>query len=116
MIPRDPVLVGRAKEMRRAATPPERALWRVLRVPPFDAMHFRRQVPFGSRYIADFASHRAQIIVEADGRSHDGTEDYDAARDAWFVEHGYRVFRLSNSAIVDPNHAVAATLANWFGI
>jgi len=100
----------------RAATPTERALRRVLRAPPFDRLHFRRQVPFGSLYIADFASHRARIVVEADGPSHEGAEDYDAARDAWFVGQGYRVFRLSNASIVDPKHDLAVTLASCFGI
>ena len=113
---RDAKLIARAQTMRREATPPERALWRVLRAPPFDTLHFRRQVPFGSRYIADFASHRARIVVEADGRSHDWLAASDEARDRWFEGQGYRVFRLSNSAIVDPNHDVAGTLASWFGI
>ncbi len=113
---RDATLIGRAQTLRREATPPERALWRVLRAPPFDGLHFRRQVPFGSRYIADFASHRARLIVEADGRSHDVAVDYDAARDRWFEGQGYRVFRLSNAEIVDPNYNVAGTLASWFGI
>ncbi len=113
---RDARLIARAQTMRREATPPERALWRVLRAPPFDGLHFRRQVPFGSRYIADFASHRARIVIEADGRSHDLTEVADAARTRWFEGEGYRVFRLSNAAIVDPNHDLAGTLASWFGV
>ncbi len=111
---RDAKLVARAQAMRRDATPPERALWRILRAPPFDALHFRRQVPFGSLYIADFASHRARIVIEADGRSHDAPASSDAARDRWFEAQGYRVYRLSNAAIMDPNHDVARTLGNWF--
>ena len=112
---RDPVLHERARTMRRDATPPERALWRVLRAPPFKPLHFRRQVVFEARYIADFASRRARVVVEADGRSHDATLIADIERDRWFAARGYRVIRLSNAEIVNPDADLAATLLAILG-
>ncbi len=113
---RDATLTDRARTMRREATPPERALWRILRAPPFAALHFRRQVAFETRYIADFASHRGRIVVEADGQSHDFTEAADAARTAWFEGRGYRVVRVRNRDIMDPAVDVARWLAAELGV
>ena len=66
-------LKSNAKTLRRSLTPAEALLWTILRSPPLDAWHFRRQVPFAPLYIADFASHAARLVVEADGPSHDLT-------------------------------------------
>ena len=107
---RNPRLAERARTMRREATPPERSLWRILRAVPFETLHFRRQVAFGSRYITDFASHRAKVIVEADGRSHDWLEHGDIDRDAWFTGEGWRTVRLSNASILDTDHDTALEL------
>ena len=97
--------------MRRTATPPERAVWQTLRAHPFDALHFRRQVPFGPRYIADFVSHRARLIVEVDGHSHAATEEADAARTRWFEAEGYRVVRISNAQALNRDEDLAVVLA-----
>ena len=107
---RDAVLAERAKSMRREASPPERAVWSVLRAPPFDALHFRRQVVFGARYIADFASHRARVIVEVDGRSHDQSEVADAERTRWFERQGYRVPRVTNVQATDREQDLGVLL------
>jgi very-short-patch-repair endonuclease len=98
---RDATLSARAKAMRHTASHPEPAVWRVLRAATFDVLHFRRQVAFGTRYIADFASHRARVIVEVDGRSHDASVEADAARTRWFEAQGYRVVRVTNDDAVD---------------
>jgi ATP-dependent helicase HrpA/adenine-specific DNA-methyltransferase len=89
----------RAQAMRRQPTAGEKAVWAILKAPPFDALHFRRQVPFGHRYIADFASHSARLIVEIDGPSHDPLSDVERRRTAWFEGQGYRVVRLTNEQV-----------------
>ena len=112
MLVRDAMLVERAKRLRREATPPERAVWRLLRAPPFDALHFRRQVAFGAVYIADFASLRAKVVVEVDGRSHDFSAVADAERTAWFEAQGYRVVRVSNWQVGMAGQDLAALLGS----
>ena len=92
-------LTANARAMRRALTPAEAVLWRALRSPPLDLWHFRRQVPFEPIYIADFASHAAKLIIEADGPSHDLTFQADAQRTAWLATRGYRVTRFTNDQI-----------------
>jgi very-short-patch-repair endonuclease len=94
--------------MRNAPTPCERAVWRILRAAPFDALHFRRQVPFAGRYIADFASHRARVIIEIDGNTHDLASAAETARTAWLTAQGYRVLRFTNTDVAEAD--IARTL------
>ncbi len=104
----DRPLQTRARTMRNAPTPAERAMWRILRTAPFDALHFRRQVPFAGRYIADFASHRASTIIEIDGDTHDLDSAAEMARTAWLKAQGYRVLRFTNLQVAEND--IARTL------
>jgi very-short-patch-repair endonuclease len=77
-------------------TDAERALWRILRE-SFADWHFRRQVPI-RHFIADFASHRAKLIIEVDGGQHEAT--IDAPRAAILNEEVYRVIRFWNNEVL----------------
>jgi very-short-patch-repair endonuclease len=96
-------LAKSARVMRQSLTPAEAALWKILRSPPLDRWHFRRQVPFKPLYIADFASQSARLVIEADGPSHEQIFAADTARTAWLGERGYAVIRFRNTDILtDP--------------
>lgn len=97
----DRPLQTRAQSLRAAQTPAERAVWKILKAPPFDTWHFRRQVPFGNRYIADFASHRARLIIEIDGNTHNLESPEEMARTAWLEAEGYRVIRFTNTEVTE---------------
>lgn len=90
-----------AKAMRHDPVANERALWKLLRNRRLEGLKFRRQVPSG-RYIADFLCLRYQLIVEADGPTHEDSL-YDFERDARLRGQGFRVLRFqtprSNSAL-----------------
>ena len=60
---------------------------------------FRRQHPIGP-YIADFYCAGARLIVELDGKTHDGKEQYDAGRQGWLEAQGLAVMRYPTSSIV----------------
>ena len=77
-------------------TDAERKLWRILRE-NFREWHFRRQVPL-RHFIADFASHRAKLVIEVDGRQH--REEADAARTRVVQGEAYRVLRFWNSEVL----------------
>ena len=86
---------GRRKELRSAASPPERRLWQLLRGCALGSK-FRRQHPIGP-YIADFYSRDASLVVEVDGAwAHDGEERvaYDRCRDAFLSSLGLRILRV----------------------
>jgi very-short-patch-repair endonuclease len=80
----------------------EGQLWLCLRQLRKRGFHFRRQVPIG-RYIADFACHRAKLIVEVDGSQHGNVNAmaYDTERSAFLESRGYKVFRFWNSEVLD---------------
>ena len=107
---RDPVLIERAKKMRREGTPPERALWRYLKSDQLSGAKFRRQVVIGP-YIADFACRiPVMLVVELNGDTHGAQEDYDAERTRFLEGKGYRVLRLANRDLRDME-IVLATIA-----
>ncbi|OYX34325.1 MAG: hypothetical protein B7Y99_05620 [Caulobacterales bacterium 32-69-10] len=91
--------VGRARSLRRAMTLPEKLLWADLR--KLD-LNIRRQAPMG-RYVVDFVSHAARLVIEVDSARHDLPEDqlHDAERTAWLASQGYRVLRFRNGEVAD---------------
>jgi len=77
-------------------TDAERRLWRLLQE-SFDGWHFRRQVPLG-HFVADFASHRARLVIEVDGGQHDVARDFPRTR--VIEREGYRVLRFWNHGVL----------------
>jgi very-short-patch-repair endonuclease len=101
------MLTTRARGMRKRPSRAERAVWEIVRDRRLGAK-FRRQFPI-DRYIADFASVEAKLIVEIDGTSHDGAEQaaYDAERGATLAAQGWRILRIRDALVLTvPNEAV----------
>ncbi|MGC1469745.1 MAG: DUF559 domain-containing protein [Sphingorhabdus sp.] len=104
-------LIGRAKQMRREATPPERRLWANLKADQLHGAKFRWQVVIGP-YIADFACRApVMLVVELDGDTHGAQESYDAERTRFLEIKGYRVLRFSNRDVMQDIESVLATIA-----
>ncbi|MEQ1550413.1 DUF559 domain-containing protein [Sphingorhabdus sp.] len=104
-------LIGRAKQMRREATPPERKLWAYLKADQLGGAKFRRQVVIGP-YIADFACRApVMLVVEIDGDTHGAQGAYDAERTRFLERKGYHVLRFSNRDVMQDIESVLATIA-----
>jgi very-short-patch-repair endonuclease len=89
-----------AQSMRANPTDAERRLWLQLRHRfAMTGTHFRRQVQIG-RYIADFVSHGAKLVIEVDGGQHAERAAFDAERTRLFESHGYRVLRYWNNDVL----------------
>ncbi|WP_260598893.1 endonuclease domain-containing protein [Sphingomonas endolithica] len=90
-------MTARARELRREATPAERAIWRLI-------SHYRpaftRQLSIDERYIIDLANRTAKLAIEFDGSQHLDQADYDAERTAYLEARGWRVIRLWNSDVL----------------
>ena len=94
----NPQLVPLAKQLRKEMTKEERHLW-------YDFLRghsarFSRQKVLG-KYIADFYSAKAKLVIELDGSQHyegDGAEK-DAERTAFLEGYGLRVIRIPNNAV-----------------
>ena len=88
-------LVPLAKELRKEMTREERHLWYdFLRSYP---VRFSRQKVLG-KYIADFYSAQAKLIIELDGSQHyqDDQRAKDEERTAFLEGYGLRVIRIPN--------------------
>jgi very-short-patch-repair endonuclease len=91
---------GHARSMRAHPTDAERKLWLHLRHRlARSGTHFRPQVQIG-RYIADFVSHKAKLIIEVDGGQHGERAASDAGRTKLFESHGYKVLRYWNNEVL----------------
>ena len=91
-------LVPFAKQLRKEMTKEERHLW-------YDflrtyAVRFSRQKVLG-KYIADFYSAEARLVIELDGSQHyeDGKVEKDAQRTAFLEGYGLTIIRIPNNEI-----------------
>ena len=98
----------RARELRNAVTPAERALWRHLAKSQL-GVRFSRQMPVGA-FFADFLCRSHRLIVEVDGHSHDVQPERDTARDAYLRGEGYRVLHFSNADVLGNVDGVIETI------
>ena len=102
----NPRTLGHARTMRHEPAPAEQKLWYELRDRRLGGFKFRRQQPAGP-FVADFYCADSRLIVELDGDTHAGREDYDAARTAWLANNGHRVVRFTND---DVHHNLEGVL------
>jgi very-short-patch-repair endonuclease len=99
-----------SRAMRKAPTDAEQKLWWHLRHRlVVTGTHFRRQVRLG-RYIVDFASHGAKLVIEIDGSQHIGQATADAARTKFLEKEGYRVLRFWNNDVLTNIDGVLETI------
>ena len=93
-------LVPLARALRKNMTKEERRLWYdFLRDYP---VRFSRQKVLG-RYIADFYSAEAKLIIELDGSQHYEDENIrkDARRTEFLEAYGLRIIRMANNEITE---------------
>jgi very-short-patch-repair endonuclease len=105
----------RARELRRAATPAEKILWRKLRELKPLGLHFRRQVPFRA-YILDFVEHTRKLVIEVDGDTHAATDSRvrDKVRDQILKSEGYCVLRLWNFEVRENVDGIVEKILSEF--
>jgi len=81
------------------STASERLLWLALCGKKL-GVSFKRQVPLGGRFVADFLASRARLVVEVDGGYHVRHAALDAGRDRALERLGYRVLRLDAELVI----------------
>ena len=107
----NPQNVSFAKELRNNMTKEERHLWYdYLRNHP---ARFSRQKVLG-RYIADFYSARAKLVIELDGSQHYEQVGMvnDTARTLYLQGYGLRVLRIPNDEVMRNFRAVCEYIDN----
>ncbi|WP_375421686.1 endonuclease domain-containing protein, partial [uncultured Sphingomonas sp.] len=107
----DPVLLDRARKMRREPTEAEARLWRHLRNRQLGGVKFVRQHVGGA--IPDFVARSAKLIIEVDGDTH-SDQARDERRSALLQKQGFNVIRFSNlDVMTNPDgvcHAIIVAL------
>ncbi|MBQ4619703.1 MAG: endonuclease domain-containing protein [Clostridia bacterium] len=91
-------LVPLAKSLRKEMTKEERHLWYdFLKGYP---VRFSRQKVLG-KYIADFYSAEAKIVIELDGSQHyqGGNPETDQERTEFLEKYGLKVIRIANNEV-----------------
>ena len=93
-------IVPAAKNLRKNMTKEEKHLW-------YDflrshSIRFSRQKVLG-KYIADFYSAEAKLVIEIDGSQHyeEEAKEYDRERTAFLEQYGLKVIRFTNGQIND---------------
>ncbi len=96
IIPYNPHLKERAKELRKNSTLGEILLWKEIRKRRL-GVQFHRQVPIDN-FIIDFYCHELMLAIEVDGKSHDSlaAQIKDFARDYRLEQLGVKVIRVND--------------------
>lgn len=90
--------VQHARQLRRAASEPERRLLYGLRE-AFPAPKWRHQTPIGP-YRADILCFSERLVIEVDGDTHADTPEADAIRTRFIQRQGFSVIRFANPDVM----------------
>ena len=82
-------------------------LWNELKDDKFWGFDFNRQRCIDN-YIVDFYVKTLGLVIEIDGSSHNGKEEYDAQREAYLRSLGLRIFRIQ---VVDVMKQISMVMA-----
>jgi very-short-patch-repair endonuclease len=88
-----------ARRLRRELTEAEGKLWARLRDRRL-GVKFRRQLPI-DRFIVDFASEEAKVVIEVDGSQHALAPTRDRDRTAVLEARGFLVLRFWNNQVLE---------------
>ncbi len=93
-------LQEKAQELRNNMTWPEKNIWyQVLSGDKLDWFRFIRQKPLLD-YVVDFYCDELALVIEIDGESHIGQEEYDKRRSQELGEVGITVIRFTNDEVL----------------
>ncbi|MFZ5893761.1 MAG: endonuclease domain-containing protein [Myxococcota bacterium] len=99
----------RARQHRAQLTASESQLWSAINAGQLGVC-FRRQVPLGGQFIADFVAPAARLVVEVDGAYHARRRHADASRDRKLARLGYRVVRIDAELVLRDVVAAVALI------
>jgi len=105
-LPYNRKLTKLARQNRNNPAPAEKKVWyEVLCRKQFQGYKFTRQKPLGN-CIVDFYCSKLQLVIEIDGDSHAGSEEYDETRTEALSQLGLRVLRYTNRDVCNNIEAV----------
>ena len=112
ILPTNQALRNRARALRKAGVLSEVIFWRQVRAGTFWNIDFDRQRIIGS-FIVDFYVKSVGLIIEIDGSSHNGKEEYDTMREEFLINLGLDVYRISDLRVKHDLANVMTELENY---
>jgi very-short-patch-repair endonuclease len=101
----NPPLKERAREMRNNSTRGEIKFWCELLRNRMTGYQFYRQRPI-DKYIVDFYCAKLQLVVEVDGTSHIGKEEYDLKREKDLMSHDLKILHYDDLVVLNNFHII----------
>ena len=112
ILPYNPALKEKARELRNNSTRTEILLWTFLKGKQLRGYDFHRQKPI-DEYIVDFFCNEIMIAVEIDGVSHIGKELYDTIRQSRLEKLGVRFLRFKDEDVFYNCDYVVKEIEKW---
>ncbi|MDJ0796431.1 MAG: endonuclease domain-containing protein [Calothrix sp. MO_167.B12] len=114
IIPYNPLLKERARELRKNMTPGEITLWKHLKGKQMCGYDFDRQRPL-DQFIVDFYCKKLMLAIEIDGSSHDSVsaQERDAERQARLESLGVRFLRFREEEVCSQVEGVLRVIESW---
>jgi len=112
ILPYNPVLKEKARELRNNSTRTEILLWTFLKGRQLRGFDFHRQKPV-DEYIVDFFCNELMLAVEIDGVSHIGKELYDSKRQNRLEKLGVRFLRFKDEDVFYNCDYVVKEIEKW---
>ncbi|HEY5125112.1 MAG TPA: DUF559 domain-containing protein [Ignavibacteria bacterium] len=101
-----------SRVLRKKSTLAEVLLWNELKGRKILNYQFMRQKPIGN-YIVDFYCSPLKLVVEIDGLTHIGKEDYDLKREKYLTSIGLIVLRFFDNDVKQNMSGVIGALYEW---
>lgn len=115
IIPYDPTLKEKARQLRNKSTVTEIMLWKCLKGKQMSGFDFHRQKPL-SKYIVDFFCNELMLAIEIDGMSHSGQENYDKKRQQELENLGIRFLRFESDDVFFNLGKVLDEIESWIRV
>lgn len=112
IIPYEPHLVEKARELRYNSTPAEKKLWKYLRKKQVHHYDFDRQKSI-DRYIVDFYCKKLKLAIEIDGKYHDHQQKYDLSRQRKLESLGVQFLRFVEQEVINELDNVLRVIEQW---
>lgn len=101
-----------SRKLRRKSTLAEVLFWNEVKSRKILNYQFMRQKPIGD-YIVDFYCSPLKLVVEIDGLTHIGKEEYDVRREKYLKSLGLNVLRFFDNDVKQNMSGVIGALYEW---
>lgn len=112
IIPYNPALKEKARQLRNNSTFTEIMMWNYLKNKQLKGYDFHRQKPI-DEFIVDFFCSELMLAIEVDGESHYGNEEYDLQRQNRLEQLGVSFLRFDDMEVRHNLDRVLKRIEEW---